>query len=109
MVAGQVGEVFVEVAVFSIFIETLRSDWPLCLQNLYDMKNVPMRATNTPNPMSIHFCESINERIGDLLTILIGSVLLMKLVSFNWIFFTSKRTYPRKSTFFQIIRLVLQK
>ena len=62
MVAGQVGEVFVEVAVFSIFIETLLSDWPLCLQHLYDMRNVPKRTANAANPMSIHFCESINER-----------------------------------------------
>ena len=90
MVAGNVGEVFVEVASFSIFIETLLYDWPLCLQILYDMRDVPINAINAPTPINIHFCESINERIGEVLTIYMGFVLLMKLVSFNCTFVSSK-------------------
>ena len=54
VVAGNVGEVLVEFAEFSIFMETLLSDCPFLVHNLYVVKQAVSEITNIPRPMITH-------------------------------------------------------
>ena len=54
VVAGQVGEVFVELALFSIFIDTLLSDCPCFVHSLQVMTNVISETMNCPSPIITH-------------------------------------------------------
>ena len=69
VVAGHVGEVLVELAEFSIFIDTLLSDCPFLVHNLYVVKNAAREITNIPSPIITHMCDFKFVNIqGDLLS-----------------------------------------
>ena len=59
VVVGAEGEVFVEVALFSIFIDTALSDCPRFMHNLQVMINVISEIVNIPNQIFTHLCDSI--------------------------------------------------
>ena len=54
VVVGHVGEVLVEVAEFSIFMDTLLSDCSFLVHNLYVVKKAVNETTNIPIPIITH-------------------------------------------------------